>query len=410
MEYRRNIAPGDEHPTRRGNRQPEVNRDLDRANELTNSVVRLEFDFDVIDGTGHVGATSYGTGFFVNLPSKKYDAILTAGHNLINENKVRAQNLKVVYGVNDEEEAYNFIICPQYEEHPGQKAEVSDHGYYDYGVILLPKDRTEEDDDEGQFHYAVGRKKRKEYEYTSRTEQGMSGSPVWIEYDGQRIVIGIHNMRPSNDGTGSRGTKITEEVFRNLCLWTESGFFGKRLCATGVKRKPHNTYLAFYQHSNFAKVFLGKPDAAAAQDNLTFDILPTYIHTKVVENSVDITPAPLYALKFHKPPAWNGDDAKCWIEWQPMNQRAVLVDTLKDINLVQIREKENKKENKSSEKYYVVLPAQRTNWKDGGELRLHDGDREDDDIEDGMTEYAGVSFGEFKQIGVKENRRLFTME
>lgn len=195
-------------------------------------------------------------------------------------------------------------------------------------------------------------------------------------------------MRAKNKGSGSRGTKITEEVFRNICLWTEMDIFGKRLCAPKSRNKSHNTYLSFSQHSDFAKVFLGLSEAASAQDNLTFDIVPATVFPKWDDKS------PLYAFKFHKPQAWS-DPEKCWVEWQPMRQRAVLVDILKDVNLVRLPEK-----NKTGKKRYsVVLPVP-GNEAQNQELRLHDDDRAEDDIEDGMTEFAGVSFGLYMEHGV----------
>lgn len=208
----------------------------------------------------------------------------------------------------------------------------------------------------------------------------------------------LSNMKAISSVTGSRGTKITEEVFRNLCAWTETGFFNKRLYAPKVKGKKHNTYLSFSQHSDFAKVFLGTPDAAAHQDNLTFDIMPVYLYTKRLDGR---SPSPLYAFKFHKPPAWKAQK-NVWVEWQPKFQRAILVEALKDVNLVKLLEKPGK--GSGARRYYVFFPSPNGNVDDGLELRLHDGDRDEDDIEDGMTEYAGVSFGVFKGRDAKEVR------
>ncbi|KAL7795413.1 trypsin-like cysteine/serine peptidase domain-containing protein [Trichoderma ceciliae] len=418
MEYPRIIGTGDVHRTRIENQQPKLKKGLDKAKfELKSSIVRLEFNFG--------GGAHYGTGFFVNFPTNKHDVILTAAHNLINEAKATAQDLMIIYENNGKEEAKEFRICPQYEEHLGKYPKPPGHGYYDYGVILLPKNESHANkrqglglnlslnlhptlrelrdafvsgfgggsDDVLQTSSGPLEKFGNQIEYQATTEQGMSGSPVWVTYDGQTTVIGIHNMRPARKGAGSRGTKITEQVLRDLCLWAGIGFFGKRLCAPGGKGKSHNTYLSFPQNSDFAKVFLGSSSAAVVEESLTFDIIPAYMFPRWTNQ------APLYAFKLHKPPSWD-EQKKHWVEWQPERQRAVLVGTLKDVNLVKLMEKQTGK----ATRYSVVMIAKGEDRGYGEELRLHDGGREEDDIEDGMTEFAGVSFGEFKELGILGSR------
>ncbi|KAL7958942.1 hypothetical protein V8C34DRAFT_136198 [Trichoderma compactum] len=443
MEYPRIIAPGDVHRTRIENQQPDVNKGLDKASfDLKNSIVRLQCDFG--DGP------TYGTGFFVNFPCSTYDVILTAAHNLINEQKVTVQNLKVFCAKPEKntrntgegpekdeiepEQVAGFKICPRYIEILETKPTAADKGSHDYGVILLARDKTKESNRQGlglnlglSSHLTLQGSKianvsgyggndpssplqhssgqvlktggKQCVEYKAPTEQGMSGSPVWIPYGGHPMVVGIHNMRPKIKTGGSRGAKITEEVFRTMCAWLGIGFFGKRLCAMGKKSKLHNTYLSFFQHSDFAKVFLGSSDEARNQDNVTFDIMPTTIFPRWTGRQV------LYAFKFHRPPAWS-DEKKCWVEWQPKQQRAILVDTLKDVNLVRLDDKLLKSGNK---RLLVLIPAPGDPSKIQ-ELRLYDDDRDEDDIEDGMTEFAGVSFGRWGDKADMVGSRLFVIE
>ncbi|OTA06253.1 hypothetical protein A9Z42_0069860 [Trichoderma parareesei] len=183
---------------------------------------------------------------------------------------------------------------------------------------------------------------------------------------------------------GSRGARITDEVFRNLCLWTGVGFFNRRLCAPAAKNRPHNTYLCFSRHCKFAKVFLGSSDSALAQNNLAFDILPATIPPVWAKKS-----SPLWAFKFCKPPGWGGK-GNCWVEWRPARQQAVLVDTFKEVNLVRLQEATLKGGKK---RLCIVLPD-RMDETQNQELRLYDDNREEDDIEDGMTEFAGVLFAD----------------
>lgn len=194
------------------------------------------------------------------------------------------------------------------------------------------------------------------------------------------------------------GTRITEEVFRTLCLWTQSGFLDKRFCAAGGKTKSHNTYLSFPQNGSSASVFLGSSSAAAEKDTLTFDIIPAYIFPKWSNRS------PLYAFKFHKSPSC-GERKKCWVEWQPLHQKAVLVDTLKDTHFVRLIQRPRIK----AARYFVLLPDTPKDGGDGQELRLYDNGRDQDDIDIGKTAFEGVSFGEFKEsciAGVGFNLRL----
>lgn len=172
-----------------------------------------------------VGQVHYGTGFFINLPSTKYDVILTAAHNLVNEEKVKAQNLTVIYHGNRKEKVTEFKICPRYEEFLGINPRPPTHVNYDYGVILLPKDEGQADkrlglgldlslnidpslqglrdafvsgygDGVGSmtlrtcFSPLKGLGNKIEY-YLESKEQGMSGSPIWVTHDGQMTVIGI---------------------------------------------------------------------------------------------------------------------------------------------------------------------------------------------------------------------------
>lgn len=443
MEYPRIIAAGDVHRTRIENQQPDVNKGLDKASfDLKNSIVRLQCDFG--DGP------TYGTGFFVNFPCSTYDVILTAAHNLINEQKVTVQNLKVFCAKTEKntkntgegagkeeiepEPVAGFKICPRYIEILETKPKAADKGSYDYGIILLVKDKNRESNRQGlglnlglSSHLTLQGSKtanvsgyggngltsplqhssgqvikthlKQCVEYRAPTEQGMSGSPVWIPYGGYPMVVGIHNMRPKSKTGGSRGAKITEEVFRTICAWLGIGYFGKRLCATKRKSKKHNTYLSFFQHSDFAKVFLGSPEDARNQDNVTFDIMPTTMFPGWAGRHV------LYAFKFHRPPAW-GDEKKCWVEWQPKQQRAILVDTLKDVNLVRL---DDKLLTSGKKRHLVLIPAPGDPSKIQ-ELRLYDDDRDEDDIEDGMTEFAGVSFGRWGDKADMVGSRLFVIE
>ena len=176
-----------------------------------------------------------GTGFYINLPGAKEDIILTAGHNLISETKQRSTSLCVLGSavpitVPDEK----FKICSRYEDDPGPKQAV-----YDYGAIFVPRGANHynqpklgfgyslklgiDEDLKGRVHVTgyKGREKKanpknrpaggaassslgelvessgryagdgSQLLYEADTEQGMSGSPVWVEHNGYPTVVGI---------------------------------------------------------------------------------------------------------------------------------------------------------------------------------------------------------------------------
>ncbi|PTB69529.1 hypothetical protein BBK36DRAFT_1187439 [Trichoderma citrinoviride] len=418
MEFPVILKAEDGHRDRAQNVQPVIPYNLDRSNhDFRNTIVRLQFTFG--------GNTRHGTGFFVNLPSPSFDVILTAAHNLIDGSKNLASDLKVIYADNDEDLVTEFRICPQYVDILGTRPKSDVRAIYDYGVILLPKDEKKRHKRQGlglslelssnDTLLKPGKEVRvygygetaggdllessgplnsatSQLEYQAPTEPGMSGSPVWIPYGGQQVAVGIHNMRPKESGSGSRGARITDQVFRQLCLWAGGGFFNRRLCAVGKgpDGKPtHNTYLSFSRHCDFAKVFLGSSEAASSQDNLSFDILPA-----TIPPSWAVKPSPLWAFKFHTPSGWK-DKEKCWVEWQPAKQRAVLVDTMKEVNLC------------GKKPFRVVIPM--ANETNNQELRLYDDDRDEEDIEDGMTDFAGVSFADQGDKGIM-GKGLFVID
>jgi V8-like Glu-specific endopeptidase len=56
--------------------------------------------------------------------------------------------------------------------------------------------------------------------YDIDTYGGQSGSPVWLNLDGKRVVIAIHT---TGTVTGNSGTKIRPDVFQNLKTWKAEG-------------------------------------------------------------------------------------------------------------------------------------------------------------------------------------------
>lgn len=168
----------------------------------------------------------------MNLPGTKDDVILTAGHNLISESGRRATDLTILGNSPISIGADGFKISKSYEQEPNGKQAVND-----YGIILVPRVNNQPrpgfgyslklgiDEDLNRTVHVTGYKGKEnkpgnslggtpsskdklnmnkpvdstgkatsdgeQLVYGARTEQGMSGSPVWVAYNGYPTVVGI---------------------------------------------------------------------------------------------------------------------------------------------------------------------------------------------------------------------------
>ena len=166
-----------------------------------------------------------GTGFFINLPEAANDIILTAGHNLITRSGERTREMKAL--INDGQQIQTvdidpsaIKICPEFETNPV----ASENKINDWGMIILPAPKKKWPGfgfslrlafqefgrkvrayDEAKdkvvdcsyvplmrlSSYSVERSgllvvegeerlRNDQLEYSIDTEEGMSGSPVWM--------------------------------------------------------------------------------------------------------------------------------------------------------------------------------------------------------------------------------------
>lgn len=172
----------------------------------------------------------------MNFPGTKDDVILTAGHNLISEAGQRATDLTVLGNSPISIGADKFKISKSYEKEPNSKQAVND-----YGIILVPRVNNQPrpgfgyslklgiDEDLNRTVHVTGYKGKvskpvskpgnslgstpsdkdkqdmnkpvdstgkatsdgEQLVYGARTEQGMSGSPVWVAYNGYPTAVGI---------------------------------------------------------------------------------------------------------------------------------------------------------------------------------------------------------------------------
>lgn len=192
----------------------------------------------------------HGNGFYVNVPNATYDVVLTAAHNLVDGPQHYCPNIKIIHDRykeknNTEEEKEKegedievtpdmLRVCTRYFDEPNE-----DNAIYDYGAILLKRDKLKRirgfgfhlmlglvpprgldvkspgDDDKDVMHDKVvnvsgyrpedsppqelpkrseGRCVRagdSQLQYNAQTVQGMSGGPVWVGYRGKETVVAI---------------------------------------------------------------------------------------------------------------------------------------------------------------------------------------------------------------------------
>jgi hypothetical protein len=211
-------------------RGPSLNYlDMDIINDW---VVKLTFEKVINNRTEYLT----GSGFFLNLPNINRNVILTAAHNLIS-NGIRTLNLKLIYNNpfkmdpnNSDKVIFADDKKPAIIEIPVDNTDQSDDVHicrvlgtrWHYAVICIP--RTSEGPRGFGFSLKLAHKKsfnenfhvsgfkgtmmktlrpftcsasnmtyQEQYSiiYQSKTEAGMSGSPVWVEYKGYPTVVAV---------------------------------------------------------------------------------------------------------------------------------------------------------------------------------------------------------------------------
>lgn len=167
------------------------------------------------------GELGYGSGFFINIPKSPYDVILTAGHNLFSDKKAYTTNLTILFP-NPDPSSAEFVS--KRVDGPDVKVKVaaaylSDPTFIeaDYGAILLPRPPGSDGRGFG-FNMTLAFRELKgdacisgyrvpsqpgrpilstgpivscsatQLAYDATTERGISGSAVWIQYQGSQTI------------------------------------------------------------------------------------------------------------------------------------------------------------------------------------------------------------------------------
>jgi V8-like Glu-specific endopeptidase len=156
----------------------------------------------------------------LNVPDTDQCVILTAGHNLISNDRRRTRSLRIETGEGGylEIRKENVHICKGYEAAPDENNHEDD-----WGLILVPKDHrlapfgfgfsllfatggtwwSESEmsltiggypNSSSKLHICTGKGQKTSeslLEYSITTKDGLSGSPVFLAYEGFETVVGI---------------------------------------------------------------------------------------------------------------------------------------------------------------------------------------------------------------------------
>lgn len=218
----------------------------------------------IVQMTMHRGKSYNGTAFFIH-PR----VLLTAGHNLRKRPQIYFTRVKSITLRVGATSPTNFIAKKSYKTIQNENIYTLEsfnrnyNIYEDYGIIILPDEElynkvnshfklTPYDPeilkdvdvniagypgDKGYctlwadktkncftFINPVANPNRFEYlKYDFSTETGVSGSPVWIDQDGQSKVFAIHTYGNDNDDRKcNTATLITKSVYNNIVQFCSS--------------------------------------------------------------------------------------------------------------------------------------------------------------------------------------------
>ncbi|KAF8438787.1 hypothetical protein BDZ91DRAFT_853903 [Kalaharituber pfeilii] len=231
---------------------------------LSQVIVRL----DLYDSENDSTPKSVGSGFFLNIPGAGKDVIVTAGHNLVRPPKPGqprpARTEKIGIWSKDAHGKWTTqIVKPtQYRiAEPYERSPTTENSIHDYGVILLDRGTTARDafgynialasmdlnskllgdgaglnaivggypatansGEEPELETGFGRftkNSERQLHYSAPTDQGMSGGPVWVDFGGEPVAVGIHNYHGDKPGEGNRATRLEINTMRDIHNWAE---------------------------------------------------------------------------------------------------------------------------------------------------------------------------------------------
>ncbi|KAI5462815.1 hypothetical protein BGZ63DRAFT_462195 [Mariannaea sp. PMI_226] len=232
-------------------------------------IVKLEFE--------KLGQGKHGNGFFVNIPINTFDVIFTAGHNLVDAPQHYCGNIRIITPTGEIPVTPEMTrVHKRYFDEPDEM-----NAIYDYGIILLrrpgghrdprrgfgfslmlglspplrgdaaPKGEEEKDMVQDRNLYVSGYRpvvqdspgkgppRRSDGKcvlagthqliYKAKTEEGISGGPVWLGFRGVETVVAIHNYGKATIGKGNRGSRLNLDFWRTVFGWLDIYYSDKSL-------------------------------------------------------------------------------------------------------------------------------------------------------------------------------------
>jgi len=194
-------------------------------------------------------ANFHSTGFFI-----APNVILTAGHNIFSTGWSKVDRIEIRPGRYGDSTSYDPIVISgeaacqaAIRVHPDYDFGSKNRIRYDYGIIIIPEHLIrnrrwptraafELDSNyvlrEGDsLHVAgfpasggyngslmiyqkdtCGNIRTRSFEHDFDTHTGNSGSPIWVEVNGRRIIVGVHTF-------GGAGTTIARDDVQRILGW-----------------------------------------------------------------------------------------------------------------------------------------------------------------------------------------------
>ncbi|KAI1090238.1 hypothetical protein F5B19DRAFT_333137 [Rostrohypoxylon terebratum] len=309
------------------------------------------------------GSDMGGNGFFINIPGQDRAIILTAGHNLIDETGNRTTRLKAWWRGTTKwaDIAENDIrISSKYLQKPTSESAIDD-----FGIISLSKNNDppppttafgfslrldEEIRIDGQCNissYLTGTTqgdmptrstgsfvnpfiREDQLEYLVTTEAGMSGSAVWVGYNGKPVVVAVHNYGPKRIGPryGSLGSRINMKMMQEILEWTGVYKQAVNIIAQpppNNKRKPpkYPLCMIWSEQDKIVRVNV-KDDSEPTTKESIFEVLPV-ISPAILEGKKEWEEFG-FSQPDNRPGAKNG--ARRWISWNVEKSTVTFTDTL----------------------------------------------------------------------------------
>ncbi|KAF5714603.1 hypothetical protein FMUND_7320 [Fusarium mundagurra] len=257
-----------------------------------------------------------GNGFFVNIPGQDKAIIFTAGHNLMDENGKRTQNLRAWWSdLGEQHKGVEILesdtrVSKVFSTKPNEESAIDD-----FGIIMIPKNNNpqppktafgfalrlaEEERLEGICNISsylttarsgepptrsTGRfvnpiLKQHQLEYLTYTEAGVSGSVVWTGYNGAPIAVAIHNYGPKRKSPkyGSRGSRIDMKMMREIMEWTGVYKRAVAIIAQPIGKKPPPPLplcMAWSEQDKVLRIHV-QDDTEPTPEEATFQALPVF--------------------------------------------------------------------------------------------------------------------------------------